>query len=197
MSDLARRVSVSLHDVPDFPKPGIVFKDITPLLADAKLFHEVIGALAQPFHESRISHVIGIESRGFLFAAPVALALGAGVIPVRKPGKLPRLTHRETYALEYGTDSLEMHRDGCPEGSRILVVDDVLATGGTAAATCRLARRMGADVIGCAFLLKIGALNGAETLLESLVAPETESDRTTGPKSDSNSDPRVHVLLTS
>jgi adenine phosphoribosyltransferase len=163
-SDLAHRVSARLHDVPDFPKPGIVFKDITPLLADAELFRDVVEALAEPFRNERVSHVIGIESRGFLFASPVAIALGAGIIPVRKPGKLPRETQRESYALEYGMDSLEMHRDGCPAGSRILVVDDVLATGGTAAATCRLTRRLGGEVVGCAFLLRIGALNGESAL---------------------------------
>jgi adenine phosphoribosyltransferase len=163
-TDLGRRIRSRLHDVPDFPKPGIVFKDITPLLADGPLFRAVVEALAEPFRHERITHVIGIESRGFLFASPVAMALGAGVVPVRKPGKLPRETQRETYALEYGTDSLEMHRDGCPQGSRVLVVDDVLATGGTAAATCRLARRLGADVVACAFLLGIGALKGESAL---------------------------------
>lgn len=168
-SELRTRLATSLRDVPDFPKPGILFKDITPVLADAALFGDVISVMANRWRNEKITHVAGIESRGFLFAAPVALELGAGLIPIRKPGKLPYDTARTEYALEYGTDRLEMHVDACPAGSRILLVDDVLATGGTAAAGCELVTQVGGTVIGCAFLLEIAGLGGKSRLSGYLV----------------------------
>jgi adenine phosphoribosyltransferase len=158
---LQRRIVARLREVPDFPKAGILFKDITPLLGDAPLFHDVIDALAAPFTSRGITHVAGIESRGFILAAPVAVALGAGFIPIRKPGKLPWRTVSREYALEYGTNQLELHADACAAGARVLLVDDVLATGGTAAAAAGLIEEIGAQVAGCAFLLAITALNGA------------------------------------
>jgi adenine phosphoribosyltransferase len=163
-SDVERRLRVAVRDVPDFPKPGIVFKDITPVLADPVLLRDAIEALAAPFRGSRISHVVGVESRGFILAAPVAIALGAGFVPVRKPGKLPHRTHSTEYALEYGTDRLEIHRDACGDDARVLVIDDVLATGGTAAATCRLVEEVGGQVVGCGFLIALDFLGGAAAL---------------------------------
>jgi adenine phosphoribosyltransferase len=163
-SDLGSRVRAALRDVRDFPKPGIVFKDITPLLADPSLFSRVTRAMAEPFSDEAVSHVAGIESRGFIFGAPIAQHLGAGFVPLRKPGKLPYETRRVEYALEYGTDSLEAHADACAPQGRVLLVDDVLATGGTAAAACRLIESLGGTVVGCAFLLAIPGLNGASRL---------------------------------
>ncbi|OFX21463.1 MAG: adenine phosphoribosyltransferase [Anaeromyxobacter sp. RBG_16_69_14] len=160
MNELRARI----RDIPDFPKKGIVFKDITPVLADAALFRHVVDALADRYRGERISKVVGIESRGFLFAAPVAIALGAGLAIVRKPGKLPWRTAREVYALEYGEDALEMHIDAVGPGERVLVVDDVLATGGTADAVGKLVTGQGADLIGFAFLLELGFLHGARRL---------------------------------
>lgn len=154
----------AIRDVPDFPKPGIVFKDITPLLGDAGLFAAVTDEIAARAADLSITHVVGVESRGFIIAAPVARALGAGFVPVRKPGKLPFRAIREEYALEYGTDSLDIHEDAVGQSARVLVVDDVLATGGTAAATCRLAERAGGTVVGCAFLIELGFLNGRRRL---------------------------------
>lgn len=168
-SGLRARLATSLRDVPDFPKPGILFKDISPVLADAALFGDVIAVMADCWRGEKITHVAGIESRGFLFAAPVALALGAGLIPIRKPGKLPYSTVHKEYALEYGTDRLEMHVDACPAGSRVLLVDDVLATGGTAAAGCELVTQVGGTIIGCAFLLEISGLGGKSRLSGYLV----------------------------
>ena len=153
-----------IRDIPDFPKKGIVFKDITPVLADASLFRRVIESLAEHYRGERISKVVGIESRGFLFAAPLAISLGAGLAIVRKPGKLPWRTAREVYALEYGEDALEMHLDAVAAGERALVVDDVLATGGTADAVGRLVTNQGAELIGFAFLLELGFLHGARRL---------------------------------
>jgi adenine phosphoribosyltransferase len=161
---LLARLRRRLRDVPDFPKPGILFKDITPVLADQEVFAAVIGAMAAPFMDSGITHVAGIESRGFIFGAPVAQTLHAGFIPIRKPGKLPWKTAGKDYALEYGTDRLEMHADACTAGSRVLLVDDVLATGGTAAAACELIEDVGATVAGCSFLLSLVALRGSQRL---------------------------------
>lgn len=154
----------AIRDIPDFPKAGIMFKDITPLLGDAKLFAMATDAMSERFLGSGVTHVAAIESRGFILGAPIAQRLGAGFIPVRKRGKLPHRTEGVDYALEYGSDRVEVHVDACGEGSRVLVVDDVLATGGTAAATCALLEKVGADVIGCAFLLSIGALEGERRL---------------------------------
>ena len=158
------RARRSIRDIPDFPKPGIVFKDITPLLADAALFREVTDALAQPFLDDGVTHVAGIESRGFILAAPVSQRLEASFVPVRKPGKLPYLRERVEYALEYGTDALEIHRDACGERARVLVVYDVLATGGTAAATCALIEKVGGEVVGCSFLMVLSFLPGLNAL---------------------------------
>jgi adenine phosphoribosyltransferase len=156
----------AVRDIPDFPKPGILFKDITPLLADAALFSETTDAMAQPFSMKGISHVVAIESRGFILGGPVAQLLDAGFIPVRKAGKLPWRTEGEEYALEYGTDVLEVHADACDWGGspRILIVDDVLATGGTAEATRRLVERLGAHVVGFSFLIALSFLPGLERL---------------------------------
>jgi adenine phosphoribosyltransferase len=166
--DLRARVAQALRDVPDFPKPGILFKDITPVLADPHLMREVVTAMCAPFREAGITHVVAVESRGFLFGMPMALELGVAFAPARKPGKLPWHTVREEYALEYRNDVLEMHEDalaiGAPGGAsgrpRVLVVDDVLATGGTAAATCRLVERLGGEVQGVAVLVELGFLGG-------------------------------------
>lgn len=164
--DEALRASIrrAIREIPDYPKPGISFKDITPLLGDAQLFGATCALLADPYRDLGITHVISIESRGFLFGGPVAVALGAGLIPVRKPGKLPFETTREEYALEYGTDALEVHVDALGDGARVLVADDVLATGGTAAAATRLVRRLGGDVVGSTFLIELAFLGGRERL---------------------------------
>lgn len=158
------RLRNAIRDVPDFPKAGILFKDITPILSDPSLFQDAVAALADPFREDRISKVVGIESRGFLFGPPLAFRLGAGFVPARKPGKLPRETVRETYALEYGSDSLEIHRDAFGKGERVLVVDDLLATGGTAAAAARLTEKIGAEVVGMAFVVELEFLRGRAKL---------------------------------
>lgn len=150
-----------IRDVPDWPEPGVTFKDITPLLADPKGLAWAVDRLYEPFVGRGIELVAGIESRGFIFAVGVARALGAGFIPVRKPGKLPRETLRREYQLEYGHDAVEMHSDAAHEGQRVLVVDDVLATGGTLAATCELFAQSGADVVGAAVLVELGFLEGA------------------------------------
>jgi len=159
-----QRLRSLIRDIPDYPKPGIVFKDITPLLADSAAFSETTEALAEPFRGMGITHVVAIESRGFILGAPVAQHLGAGFIPVRKPGKLPSATRREEYELEYGTDALEVHVDAADGSARVLIVDDVLATGGTAGATCRLVESLGAEVVGCSFLIRLSFLNGIERL---------------------------------
>lgn len=164
MSSLEARVRAALRPIPDHPKPGIVFQDITPLLADGPLFAAVTAALADLGRAAGATHVAGMEARGFILAAPVATALGLGFVPLRKPGKLPWQTVRETYALEYGEDALEAHRDALGPGARVLVVDDVLATGGTAAAAGALIHRLGGAVAGYGFLLEIGALNGRARL---------------------------------
>ena len=161
---LRERLDTIVRRVPDFPKPGIVFRDITPLLGDPAAYREVVGAMAAHWHGAGCTHVVGIESRGFLFGAPMALELGLPFVPVRKPGKLPHAVEREEYALEYGTDALEMHADAMPRGARVLVVDDVLATGGTASATARLVQRVGGEVAGFAFLLELRALGGRALL---------------------------------
>lgn len=162
-TDLIDRLKATLRPIPDYPKPGIVFQDITPVLGDAGLFHEVVRALAEPFR-GRVTHVVGIEARGFILGGAVACELGAGFVPVRKPGKLPYRALREDYDLEYGTDALEAHHDACDEQHTVLIIDDVLATGGTARAAAALVRRLGAGVVGWSFLLEIGGLPGRERL---------------------------------
>lgn len=149
-----------LRDVPDFPEPGIVFKDITPLLADAQAFRLAVDSISAPYLDSSVDLVAGMEARGFLFAAPIAYRLGAGCVPFRKPGKLPYETVEHTYDLEYGTDTLAAHVDAIGPGARVLVVDDVLATGGTAAAACELVEGLGGTIVACAFLLELGFLAG-------------------------------------
>ena len=149
-----------VRDLRDYPKPGVVFKDITPVLSVPEALRASIDAVAAPFAAVEIDKVIGIEARGFVFAAPVAYSLSTGFVPVRKPGKLPWQVEREEYALEYGTDQLEIHQDAIQPGERVLIVDDVLATGGTAAAAVRLVKKLGGELIGCAFFIELGFLNG-------------------------------------
>jgi adenine phosphoribosyltransferase len=164
-ADLLRRLVV---DVPDFPQPGVVFKDITPVLADPHAFGTVVEALADAGRDDAgrptVDHVLGMEARGFILAAPVALSLGAGFVPVRKQGKLPRETVAESYALEYGEATLEMQRDALRPGARVLLVDDVLATGGTVAATRRLVDRCSAVAVGVAVLMDLSFLPGREAI---------------------------------
>jgi adenine phosphoribosyltransferase len=153
-----------VRDVPDYPRAGIMFKDITPLLGQPTAFRSACDAMAEAFAADGITHVACIESRGFLFGSPIALRLNAGVVPIRKKGKLPYESEFEEYQLEYGTDALEMHVDALPPGARVLVVDDVLATGGTAGAACRLVERLSGEAIGCSFLIRLGFLDGIEKL---------------------------------
>ena len=153
-----------IRDIPDFPKPGILFRDLTPLLANADALRAAVRAIADPFRGDEIDCVLGTEARGFIFGAAVALELGAGFVPARKPGKLPHTTHSASYELEYGTDEVEMHIDGVRPGERVLVVDDLIATGGTAVATVALARQAGGILVGCAFLVELGALEGRKAL---------------------------------
>ena len=153
-----------IRDVYDFPKKGIVFKDITTLLMHPRAFDQAIDDLCQPFLNRQIDHVIGIEARGFIFGGAMARQLGAGFVPIRKPGKLPADTIQESYALEYGTDSVEIHADAIKPGQKILLVDDLLATGGTAAAAIRLVEKLGGQVAGVAFLIELDFLNGCDKL---------------------------------
>ena len=153
-----------IRDIPDWPSPGVVFKDITPLLAHPDAFAYVIDNLAEPFTDEPVEKVIGVEARGFVLAAPLARRFGAGFVPVRKPGKLPWEIERQEYELEYGTNLLEIHRDAIAPGETVLVCDDVLATGGTAAATVRLAERLGGRVVGLSFLLELSFLGGRAKL---------------------------------
>lgn len=153
-----------IRHIPDFPKPGILFYDITTLLNDPQGFRDSIEALASPFRGTGVEQVVGIESRGFILGAAVASALGAGFVPIRKPGKLPAKCHREDYALEYGTDGLEIHEDAVRQGQRVLVVDDVLATGGTARAAAGLVRRAGGELVGLSFLIELNVLSGRSKL---------------------------------
>jgi len=160
VQDIYRRI----RDVPDFPKAGILFKDITPLLLDASAFRRAVELMAGPFRGAEVTRVVSIESRGFLLGAPIALALDAGLVPIRKPGKLPSERGRVEYALEYGTDALEMHSDAVGARDRVLVVDDVLATGGTAEAAAKLVRAHGAAVVGFTFLIELDFLKGRARL---------------------------------
>lgn len=153
-----------IRNVPDFPKKGILFYDITTLLKDAQALKDVLNELGGQYRTRKIDLVVGVESRGFIFAPALAYQLGAGFVPVRKPGKLPAETIKVTYDLEYGTDSLEIHKDAIQKGQRVLIVDDLLATGGTAAAVTRLIRQLGGEVAGLAFLVELDFLNGRKKL---------------------------------
>jgi adenine phosphoribosyltransferase len=153
-----------IRDIPDFPRPGVVFKDITPLLADVKAFRYAVDAISDHFAGRSIDKVLGIEARGFIIAAPVAYRFGAGFIPVRKAGKLPWHVEKQEYVLEYGSDLLEIHRDALVPGERALIVDDVMATGGTASAAARLADRLGATVVGMGFIVELAFLGGRRKL---------------------------------
>lgn len=153
-----------VRNIPDFPKPGILFRDITPLLASPAAFRETISRLADHYRGQKIDVVSAAEARGFIFAAPLALELGVGFVPVRKPGKLPFQTHAFHYELEYGTDTLEIHQDGVTPGQNVLLVDDLLATGGTIEACCRLVEKAGARVAGCAFIIELMGLGGRERI---------------------------------
>jgi adenine phosphoribosyltransferase len=164
MASAAERLKTLIRSIPDFPKPGIVFRDITPLIADADALREAARLMADPFRNDGIDLVIGIESRGFIFGAAVAIELGAGFVPIRKPGKLPFKTVRQEYSLEYGTDTIEMHADAVRKGQRVLMVDDLLATGGTMAAACRLVEGLGGVVAGTSFLVELTFLGGRKKL---------------------------------
>ncbi|MBN1588899.1 MAG: adenine phosphoribosyltransferase [Pirellulales bacterium] len=158
------QLSDYIRSVPDFPKPGILFRDIAPLLASPAAFGKAIRQLAEHFRGTPIDLIATAEARGFLVGAPLALELGVGLVPIRKPGKLPYKTLSHTYDLEYGTDTLEMHADAVPQGARVLVVDDLLATGGTVRACCRMVEKAGGQVAACAFLIELVALGGAKKL---------------------------------
>ncbi|WP_442506407.1 adenine phosphoribosyltransferase [Novipirellula sp. SH528] len=160
MLDLRRFV----RDIPDYPQPGILFRDITPMLADPKALAAATEAMAEPFLDAKIDIVAAAEARGFIFAAPLAIRLGAGFVPIRKPGKLPFNMHSFAYELEYGTDELQIHVDGVKPGQRVLIVDDLLATGGTMEACCRLLEKCDAEIVGCSFLIHLVQLGGKERL---------------------------------
>jgi adenine phosphoribosyltransferase len=159
-----RELKTHIVEVPDFPKPGISFKDITPVLKDPAAYRYVIDRMYDEYKDARVDLVLGVESRGFLFGAPLAVKLGRGFIPVRKPGKLPRERISASYALEYGVDALEVHRDAVRDGQRVVLVDDVLATGGTIAACAQLVRKLGGEVVGVCFLMELTFLMGRQKL---------------------------------
>lgn len=164
MATIAEEVKSMIRDVADFPKPGILFKDITTALKDAETLKKMVDFLCENFKEEKIDYIIGLESRGFIFGVPVAYNLNAGFIPIRKPNKLPAKTIKESYTLEYGTDTIEMHEDAIKKGDRVLIVDDLLATGGTAAAACNLVHKTGAEIVGCAFVIELKDLKGKDKL---------------------------------
>jgi len=164
MNTLEARIKADIREIPDFPKPGISYKDITTLLNHPQRFAEVIDAFKARYAEQNIDHIVAIESRGFIFGAPLAYVLGVGLSLVRKPGKLPYTCHSVDYALEYGTDTVEIHIDGVQKGARVLVIDDLLATGGTAAAACELVAACGAEVVECAFLIELAYIDGRAKL---------------------------------
>jgi adenine phosphoribosyltransferase len=166
-TDIAELVKGRVRDIPDYPKPGVKFKDITPLLADGPALAAVISALASGF--DGVDKVAGIEARGFILAAPVAIALGAGFVPVRKQGKLPGPTYAQSYDLEYGSATVEVHQDAFAPGDRVLIVDDVLATGGTGSATVELVRRAGAEVVAIAVIMELSFLNGRSRLPDAAI----------------------------
>ncbi len=157
-------LKAAIREIPDWPKKGILFYDVTTLLKNGPRFKEAVNALIAPYRDKRVDLVLGIEARGFIFAPTVAYLLGAGFVPVRKPGKLPAATHRAEYDLEYGTDSLEIHKDAIEAGQRVLIVDDLIATGGTAKAVAELVHDMGGIVVGFAFLVELEFLHGRDKL---------------------------------
>ena len=160
-------VKDKIRDVVDFPKKGIVFRDITTALKDAETLKVMIDYLCEQFKDVKIDYIAGIESRGFIFGMPMAYKLNAGFVPIRKPNKLPAATYSEEYALEYGTDKIEVHQDAFPQGANVLIVDDLLATGGTAEAACKLVKKTGANLVGIAFLIELEALKGRDKLTDS------------------------------
>ena len=157
-------VKVHIRDVPDFPKPGIIFKDITTAIKQPEVFRRIIDYLTEEFKDQGIDYVAGIESRGFIFCAPLAYNLGAGMVVIRKPGKLPAAVEKASYELEYGTDTIEIHKDAIEPGKKVLIIDDLLATGGTAAASCELVEKLGGKIHGLAFVVELTFLNGRNKL---------------------------------
>lgn len=167
MADIPRiALKDFIRDIPDFPKPGILFRDITPLLLSADAFRETISQMAEHWRDKKIDVVLSPEARGFIVGCPMALELNVGFVPARKPGKLPFTTHRFDYDLEYGTDSLEIHADAVVPGQNVLIVDDLLATGGTIDACCRLVEKIGANVVGCSFIVELLGIGGQEKLAD-------------------------------
>jgi adenine phosphoribosyltransferase len=166
ISSACSEIERAIRTIPDFPKPGIQFKDITPLLADARLFSGAIDMMTEGFDPSSVDAVVGIDARGFIFAAAAAVKLNAGFVPIRKKGKLPYLTHEQDYALEYGQATVAVHTDALKPGSRVLLIDDLLATGGTAAAAAALMRKLDAEILQISFLIELKFLNGREKLKE-------------------------------
>ena len=164
MTETILDVKNKIRDVVDFPKPGIIFRDITTALKDAETLMVMIDYLCEQFKDVKIDYIAGIESRGFIFGMPMAYKLNAGFVPIRKPNKLPAETYAQEYELEYGTDKIEVHKDAFPQGANVLIVDDLLATGGTAEAACKLVKKTGANLVGIAFLIELEALKGREKL---------------------------------
>ena len=164
MTQIIDDVKSKIRAVADFPKEGIIFRDITTALKDAETLKVMIDYLCEQFKDTKIDYIAGIESRGFIFGMPMAYKLNAGFVPIRKPKKLPAATFSQEYALEYGTDKIEIHQDAIPAGANVLIVDDLLATGGTAEAACKLIKKTGANLVGIAFLIELEALNGREKL---------------------------------
>ncbi len=167
MTQIIADVKSKIRDVVDFPKEGIIFRDITTALKDAETLKRMIDYLCEQFKDTKIDYIAGIESRGFIFGMPMAYKLNAGFVPIRKPKKLPAATFSQEYALEYGTDKIEIHQDAIPAGANVLIVDDLLATGGTAEAACKLVKKTGANLVGIAFLIELEALNGREKLKDA------------------------------
>lgn len=160
-------VKSKIRDIKDFPKEGIIFRDITTALKDAETLRVIVDYLCEQFKDEKIDYIAGIESRGFILGMPMAYKMGIGFVPVRKPNKLPAATYSQEYSLEYGTDKIEIHQDAFPQGANVLVVDDLLATGGTAEAACKLVKKASANLVGTAFLIELTALKGREKLVDS------------------------------
>lgn len=160
-------VKSKIRDIKDFPKEGIIFRDITTALKDAETLRVIVDYLCDQFKDEKIDYIAGIESRGFILGMPMAYKMGIGFVPVRKPNKLPAATYSQEYSLEYGSDKIEIHQDAFPQGANVLVVDDLLATGGTAEAACKLVKKAGANLVGTAFLIELTALKGREKLVDS------------------------------